>query len=157
MKNYLRGILVSLLSLYYIGALADNVRYLVLTQHDGSVSSFALNESPVIKTTGNQLTITTSQEKITVAMTEVKNYSFSVEAPSSLEQIGSDRVQHFAAGEASFSQLQAGSNVLVLSADGKVICDIKASDTGTAHINLNQLGKGIFIIRTSNGSYTIHL
>lgn len=143
---------------------ADNatvtVQYLVVTQNDGSVTKFALADVPVVSFDGDSIVVTAAGEVLKFDLIGVSGYAFSEEdvttGINSTTVDGSDATKpSFKAGSAGFSGLKNGSTILVYTITGKAVTAVKADTEGNATVDLSQLPKGIYIIKTPGKSYMI--
>jgi hypothetical protein len=143
---------------------ADNatvtVQYLVVTQSDGSVTKFALANVPVVSFDGDSIVVTATEEVLKFDLIGVANYAFSEESVTTginrATVDGSDVTKpSFKAGSAGFSGLKSGSTILVYTISGNPVTAVKADAEGNATVDLSQLSKGIYIIKTPGKSYKI--
>ena len=142
-----------------------DVQYLVLTQQDGSTAKFALTDYPVLTfNEANELVVTCQQEVLTVDIQSLTSYDIITEQEEQkTTAIGSIRMNDdvtpsrpiIAFGEASFSNLKAGQHITVYTIDGKVVKTVTAAQDGTASVQLSTLPKGVYILRSPQGSVKV--
>ena len=136
------------------------VQYLVVTQKDGSVTKFALSDVPVVSFDGDSIVVTAAGEVLKFDLIGVTGYAFSEEnvttGINSTTVDGGDVTKpFFAVGNAEFSGLKSGSTILVYTIAGKAVTAVKADTEGNATVDLSQLPKGVYIIKTPGKSYKI--
>ena len=135
------------------------VQYLVLTQTDGTVSKFALGDSPVMTYRGADVIVTCGEQTVETSMEAVASCVFNTERvqtgiealplPPRGEQLS------FAFGSASFEGMKAGGSIVVYTLDGKAVASAVADAEGRASVSLTGLGRGVYILRTPDKSYKI--
>lgn len=136
--------------------MAGAVQYLVLTRNNTEVAKFSLNDTPVITFSGDDLVVTCNgEEKLKTSMEGLKNSFESVE--TGIQDIESEEPAkpRFIFGEAILEGLKSGDPITVYTLDGKVVSHTTANANGSATINISNLGKGIFILRTPSQSIKI--
>ena len=138
--------------------MADTVECLVLTESNGTVSKFALAESPVVTYSGSDMVVTCSGQTLTLGLEGLK-LSFGEMETTSIDvvkdsTVDPDRLQ-FSFGEASFEGLTPGALVSVYSIDGKMVTKVKANQDGRSNISLMSLPKGVYILRTPSKSFKV--
>jgi len=136
------------------------VQYLVVTQNDGSVTKFALTDVPVVSFDGDSIEVTAAGEVLKFDLIGVSGYTFSEEdvttgVNSPTVDAGDTTKPSFKAGSAGFSGLKNGSTILVYTITGKAVAAVTADAEGNATVDLSQLPKGIYIIKTPGKSYKI--
>lgn len=135
------------------------VQYLLLTQNDGTVNKFALTDAPVLSFNGGQLVITCSGEELSTDMADVRDYQFVTEqVPTGIRSVtvenGKD-TSNVSFSNAQITGLKAGARVTVYDINGKAVCSVAADAEGVARIDMANLSKGIFILRTPTKSFKI--
>jgi hypothetical protein len=136
------------------------VQYLVVTQNDGSVTKFALTDVPVVSFDGYSIVVTAAGEVLKFDLIGVTNYAFSEKdvttGITNTTVDGSDVTKpSFKTGSAGFSGLKSSSTILVYTISGNPVTAVKADVEGSATVDLSQLPKGIYIIKTPGKSYKI--
>ena len=134
MRFHLKGMLLLALSFVSFSAIADNVTTLELVQNSGETAQFELGKSPVVSTNHDSLVIADA--------TSINNVN------------GKSTAAHsFRGGVVKFDGLRASSPIIVATVDGKVIANVRSSSNGSAVIDLNAFGHGLYIVKTATGSY----
>lgn len=137
---------------------ADTVKCLVLTESSGTVSKFALADSPIVTYEGNDLVVACNEQTLTIGLEGLKLGFGEMEATSinGIAADGSEKVRSlFSFGVAQFEGLQPGASVWVYSISGNCLETAKADDNGRVEVSLNNLPKGIYIIGTPTRSFKI--
>lgn len=139
------------------------VRYLVVTETDGTTSQFALTDAPVITFNGDQLVVTCAGDELSLALSSVKDYHFYKEEvvtdiDDALAEPNTDGETKptIAFGEAKFSGLKEGTLIVVYSIEGRAVATVTAGNGGNATIDLRSLPWGVYILRTPSNSYKIY-
>ncbi len=159
-KKTIRALLLAALMLLPSAMMAEVQQFLVLTQGDGSVSKFALTESPVVSFDGDMLVVTCGEQSISASMlglsycfTQEEGEATAIPAPrSSLPEI-----HRIAFGEAQFTGLKAGVQVVVYDLNGRAIASEKASSDGKASVNLSQMPQGVYIIKAQGKAIKVKI
>ena len=134
MRFHLKGMLLLALSFVSFSAIADNVTTLELVQNSGETTQFELGKSPVVSTNHDSLVIADA--------TSINNVN------------GKSAAAHsFRGGVIKFDGLRASSPIIVATVEGKVIANVRSSSNGSAVIDLNAFGHGLYIVKTATGSY----
>lgn len=135
---------------------AEKVLCMVLTQKDGTVSKFALRDAPVITYEGENVIVGCGGQQLTTEMSEITAINFEEDEIDGIETVATTEQQaNFSFNEASFSGMKAGEAVSVYTIDGKALFSSRANSEGDAHIDLNSLPHGIYILRTPSHTYKI--
>lgn len=135
---------------------AETVLCMVLTQKDGTVTQFALKDSPVVTYEGENIIVSCGEQQLSTSLAGISNFKFEetvVDAINLVHQV--EPQMAFSFNEAVFSGLKAQSAIRVYTIDGKAVSTAKAGSDGMARIDLGNLPRGIYIIRTSTQSYKI--
>lgn len=147
-----------LLTLFlFLPALASaQTNTLVIEQTDGTLTTFALANQPMIKCQQGVFNCSDSTKTIEVDLSEVKCYRFShvatrVESPivQPTLQVGSGFVR--------FERLKANSRVAMYAVNGKLIAAAKANEEGVAEMQFDSNLRGVVILKTDTTSYKIIL
>lgn len=155
MRFHLKGMLLLALSFVSFSAIADNVTTLELVQNSGETAQFELGKSPVVSTSHDSLVIADATREVRVALSEVKMYHFLTADATSINNVnGKSTAAHsFRGGVVKFDGLRASNPIIVATVDGKVIANVRSSSNGSAVIDLNAFGHGLYIVKTATGSY----
>jgi hypothetical protein len=135
---------------------AETTLCMVLTQKDGTVSKFALKESPVMTYEGENIVVNCGDQQLSTEMAGISDIKFEESEIDGIETISNSEPQAaFSFGKASFSGLKADAMVHVYTIDGKMLISTRANIDGEAQIDLGTLSRGIYIVRTPSKSYKI--
>lgn len=117
--------------------------------------SIALEDKPVITFEGENMIVTTKNNRGTFPLEYVDYYEIA-ESTTGIEQPQSHPQKPVIAnGHAVISQLANGSKVRVYTIDGKQVGNYTAGNTGQVDIDLKALPKGIFVISSPGISFKI--
>jgi len=141
-----------------------DVQYVYIEQTDGSITKYALEDDPVFTFEGDTMVVTCQGDELLFGLSDVKYYYFeTVKVATAIRSVtvngngGNEDVRPtIAFGEASFSGLKAGARVAVYTIGGQAVSIVKADADGNAAIDLSQLPKGIYILRTPSKSFKIY-
>jgi hypothetical protein len=126
---------------------ADGVSYLYITMTDNSETVFALADNPVVTVSGTTFLATCGSQSVSADLTSVKNYHFSNTTGISSIQSSKETVL-LQVGQAVISGVKAGTEVRIVSVDGKVVMSRKAAANGSLTIDLSTLGRGVYVLST---------
>lgn len=151
-KNLLKlgAMAVFLMASLPIGA---SVNALEVNLKDGSAVIFPLGNSPVIKTSGNQLNVESSDESITIPFSDLESYSFTDDMNSGVSSAESDSERALVNGHILFSGLTDSEPICVYSADGMLRLQTKAYSDGTADIDITVLPQGAYVVTTLSSTF----
>ena len=140
-KKMIRLLLACGLLMSPVIAQADNEPKMVVTTVEGSSYEFFIADNPTIQYKENLLVCQNDKGlSVSVEAANVKSFKF---FPSESDT------------GIKLSRLTAGSKVLVVSLDGKVVKSLKTNDSGTIDIDFTQLPHGIFVVKTEKGAFKI--
>jgi hypothetical protein len=135
---------------------AEAVQYLVLTKNNTEVAKFALNDKPVITFSEGNLIVTCGGEEILSTSMEGLKSSFEDVSTGIQDMRSEDPLRpKISFGEALFEGMKPGSRITVYTLDGKVVDYTTVTEDGRAKLDVGQLGKGIYILRTPSQSIKI--
>jgi hypothetical protein len=135
---------------------AEKVLCMVLTQKGGTVSKFALRDAPVITYEAENVIVSCGEQQLTTEMASITAINFEEDEIDGIETVANPEPKaNFSFNEASFSGMKAGEAVSVYTIDGKALFSSRANAEGNAHIDLNSLPHGIYILRTPSHTYKI--
>ena len=157
-NNLFKKVWALALLLVPMAAMADAVQYLVVTEKGGQETVFALAESPALTLESGNLKVACGTTTLEKSLDEILKYSFAETDANAIDEAVTDESGNsfeMRAGMVIFKGLAAGSNVSIMTVDGKLVAHITASADGRAVADLNGLGNGVFIMKTNNGSYKI--
>ena len=135
-------------------AKAQEAQFLIVTEQDGTMTSFALAEAPVLTMIDGTLTIVAGPQTYAVPIQDVVNYKFT-DAVTAIDKVEKDTKPLIDAGMAHFENMKPGTPVHVYAIDGRLVTTVTATSGGSVDINLRDLGSGIFIVATPTASYKI--
>lgn len=151
-KKMIRLLLACGLLMSPVIAQADNEPKMVVTTIEGSSYEFFIADNPTIQYKENVLVCQNDKGlSISVEAANVKSFKFF----SSDDDTGINQVSFSSSFGSKLSGLTTGSNVLVVSLDGKIVKNLKVKDFGTTDIDFTQLPHGIFVVKTEKGSFKI--
>lgn len=151
-KKMIRLLLACGLLMSPVIAQADNEPKMVVTTVEGTSYEFFIADNPTIQYKENLLVCQNDKGlSVSVEAANVKSFKF---FPSESDT-GINQVSFSSSFGSKLSGLTAGSKVLVVSLDGKVVKSLKANDSGTIDIDFTQLPHGIFVVKTEKGSFKI--
>lgn len=131
---------------------ADDVRFLQVNLKDKSVS-FALAEHPEITYSNDLLKISTASQSAEFSVMDITDFCFKDTATDilgiSIPKAGLHEGLLFLSG------LTAGALVEVRSLAAHLVLQAKASEDGQITIDMGNLSKGVYIVRTGNYSFKI--
>lgn len=150
-KKMIRLLLACGLLMSPVIAQADNEPKMVVTTVEGSSYEFFIADNPTIQYKENLLVCQNNKGlSVSVEAANVKSFKFfPSESDTGINQVS------FSSFGSKLSGLTAGSKVLVVSLDGKVVKSLKANDSGTIDIDFTQLPHGIFVVKTEKGPFKI--
>ena len=131
---------------------SDNVQYIVIKTATETVA-VALADNPVITYANDQLVIKTTERQVEVAVAEITGYNFTDDEPSAIRNIEVSRLHK--QGMVVFDNLKVGTAVTLYRAKGELMTTTTANADGTAVIDMHELTKGIYIVRTDKLSIKI--
>ena len=150
-KKMIRLLLACGLLMSPVIAQANNEPKMVVTTVEGSSYEFFIADNPTIQYKENLLVCQNDKGlSVSVEAANVKSFKF---FPSESDT-GINQVSFSSSFGSKLSGLTAGSKVLVVSLDGKVVKSLKANDSGTIDIDFTQLPHGIFVVKTENNMTT---
>lgn len=136
-----------------------DVQYLVLTQYDGTVSKFALSDAPILSFNGGQLVVTCSGDELSTDLADVKDYHFVTEqVPTGIQSISignGKTVPEVSFHNARISGLKEGARVTVYDINGKAVDTLSANAEGEVRVEIANLPKGVYILRTPTKSFKL--
>ena len=134
---------------------AEQVLCMVITNTDGTVNKFALQDAPVLTYEGNNLVVTCNDATLTTALGDIEQWSFEMADLDGIDEAETTPKAILSFGKANLTGLKSGSIISIYSIDGKAVSSLRADGEGNVNIDLSQLPGGIYIIRTPNQSYKI--
>ncbi|MDO5489386.1 MAG: Ig-like domain-containing protein [Bacteroidaceae bacterium] len=136
--------------------------YLVVWTQDGGKVLYPLNEQPSIKHDGNgNYVVRSSAVEVQYPVADVRMFTLAdtdnprPDQPMDIPDVSSCHNFSYSDNTVRFSSLPLGSKVQVYNASGVLLRNYEVSDDGTASININDLPKGIYIIKTESITHKI--
>lgn len=134
--------------------------YLVVSQTDGSESTFGLETNPVITYGKESIIVTCNGDVLELSLKDVADYHFKVEKAATNVELIKDKVDvedkpHFSFEQAEFKGLKPRERVAIFSINGQLVKQVLADELGVAAIEMKALPKGIYIIKTARTSIKI--
>lgn len=130
---------------------AGNVEFLTFNVN-GDPIVIALAEHPVITYTDNTLHIKTEKETIDIPVDKLSGTSFS--ETTGIKSIDTSDLK-IEAGSFCFMNLPSASKVIVYAANGAEMLSLTADSYGQAIINIENLPKGTYIVKSVSQSVKI--
>ena len=130
---------------------AGNVEYLTFNV-DGNPIVIALAEHPVITYTDNTLHVKTEKDTIDIPVKKLSGTAFT--ETTGIKGIDSPQLQ-MEAGSVCLMNLPSESKVIVYAADGTEKLSLTADSNGQAIVNVDNLPKGIYIVKSAKQSVKI--
>lgn len=146
-KFYVRMLLAAMLFIPS-AAKADDATVLRVNYNNGERVDFAFADKPTATFKTDSITVASTANTVQAEMSAVKDFKFLTDAEatgiSAIRQNGA----RITAGNAYLSNLAEGETVRVYTANGQQVLAAKA-DGGNVKLDLNSLGRGVYIISTS--------
>lgn len=134
-------------SLYAV-AQNNNVHYLIVNAKDGSKTTFALSNAPVVSCKDGVLSIASNSNLFTLNLDNIHNFTFEQEATAIAEVVCKGKVK-LEKDHVLFGSLVPGCKVLAYLQDGQLVKECVADDNGNAIVNLGDMPKGIIILQSN--------
>lgn len=149
-KFYVRMLLAAMLLVPSV-AMAEDVTVLQVNYTDGTNVNFAFADKPVATIKADSVAFSSAANSVKTDMSQLKNFKFITEGEATgIHSVKQGNAQ-ISAGNAYLSNLRDGETVRVFTVGGQQVLAVKAVD-GSASLDLNHLGRGVFIIRTATTS-----
>lgn len=141
-----------------------DIEQLVVEFSSGETVAIDLQDSPVLSFSADTLVATSPGIELRYPIQQIAQYYFTTvqrEVTGITQVVNSSSASEqptpeISDGKAGFSGLKVGSKVVVYTIDGRVVTIVKAQEDGTASVDLNGLGSGIYILQTSGASFKIN-
>lgn len=124
----------------------------VIYEKQGS-TAFLLNQRPVASLTATDLKLVCGQDTVLYPLT---NY-----LKMTIEKVGVDtdldalyEVEAFSVDEQTITA-SGCQHIWLYSSDGKLVATAEADAAGNVSMNIGQLGKGVYLLRTENNAFKI--
>lgn len=132
-------------------AFADDAQ-VVIKQKSGNTTILTLSTNPVITFEDENMVITTSFTCVSIPLSNVDSYT-AVDETTGITNVTTN--PQFKAGEIAFSDLPAKTRIAIYSLGGRLVGSQMADDAGNATVSLENLSKGIYIIKTPNANIKV--
>ena len=147
----MKKFLVAIAALLFVGvSLVSAQTTLTIHQKDGEKFSFGFSEKPVVSFTDNDLTVKTSNNEVTCALTNVAKFTFDTDE-TAVAEVKADAEPSISLDEYTvmITGAKADTNVALTGADGKVLQSYKIGEDGSVSFSIAELPAGTYIISTS--------
>jgi len=132
------------------------LKYLIVTHDDGTITTFALADRPVVIPQDGELLISCKGETYTLTTSDIKNITFTETEPTGIDDVVTPQNKPLLlAGRVLFSGLKAGALAELYTTGGVLLDRVKADATGAAVIDYSQLPAGIYIARAGKSNIKI--
>ena len=139
-----KTVLIFLLSLISYLTYAQVEKVLCIQMKDGSKVSFFLNEKPHTTFVADSVEVISATAQAKIKRTDVQSFKFETEQENGIDNI-ENPVYDITGGAVSVSGVKPGSNVRILTIDGRTAMSVKAVD-GTALFSIGSLPAGIYLL-----------
>lgn len=155
-QSYQCMVLLTLLLCCTVTSAAATVNALIVHLKNGAQTTFLLNEKPKISFEGTDLKIMSEKSETSVPLADVLRFTYDKQDVNGIteREVGSTEIS-FDEGVLVVSQLKKGSTVNIFTADGKLLRQLKARQTGTYRLDLSTLHDGVYIIKADNVTYKV--
>lgn len=160
MNHLFKAFLLALMALP-LTAMADetkDVQYLILSQNNAKVAEFELSTLPVLSISSDSLVVVASGDSLVVPL---EGLSYAFETRQVTTGIDNVRIndnrsnESFAFSNGTVMGMKEGAKVGVYSINGLKVSEVTVSADGKASLNLSNLPKGVYIIRTPARSFKV--
>lgn len=156
----MRKTLISTIILFALGiatGYAENkVKALVVELTSGETATFILEEKPRLTFTGEELMITSGEYETVYPLASLQRYTFkSVEASGMTQPADNTPTMTQTAGHMRLDGLDPGTRIKTFSVNGILVASDVADSNGSATISVNNLPKGVYIIKYGDKSTKI--
>lgn len=152
MKRFI--FILLLLFVLLVDSIADSGRLLVVKSKDGTQTTFALADKPTVSFGNGELIVEHKSLKFSIELVNVHNFTFT-ETSMAINEITKNGKFLIENGYLIFNGLPRGSTVSVITLDGRIVGVYNSDNNGNTIVNLADLHKGIFILRSDKLSVKI--
>lgn len=158
-KQISRLLLLGLMALPMTLSAEETVKakYIVLEQGDQQTVEFSLSDAPVLSFKDDSLVVACNGDELVVPLQGL-TYRFEDKELTGIKSITNatpSSNEGFAFSHGQVSGLSKGGKVSVYTADGVKVIESSADSNGNVDLQLNQLPKGLYIIKTPAKSFKI--
>ena len=139
-------------------ALADSVdvNALAVYTKDGVKTTFILQEKPEVFFEGYDLRVVSEKQDVSFPVSNLLRFTYEKQGYDGITEMKKEEPGlDFKDGMLVVSQIEAGKQVCIYAADGKLLRTLTPRRTGTFRLNLSQLTQGVYIVRVGQTSYKI--
>ena len=133
-------------------AFADDAN-LVIKHKGGAETVLLLSTNPVITFKDEDMVVTSDVSSFMIPIEMIESYGASNDV-TAIRNI-TQEYPEYKNGSVVFSGLSRGSEVSIYKADGTLVFSQKADGSGCATVSIDNLPKGMYIVRTPNNSMKI--
>ena len=132
------------------------LKCLIVTNDDGTVTAFALADRPVIVPQDGELLIKCKGETYTFHTSDIRNIVFDDTEPTGIKDIQMPTERPLLKeGRVYFTGLKAGTQASLYTIGGVLVSSTKADKAGAATLDYVQLPAGVYIARAGKSSVKI--
>ena len=148
---------MSLILCYSAAVNAQNApNAIAFEMKDGSSVAFFYNEQPTLRFTATEIVVKTNEHETSYPQSAVQRYVFAYRSTSSIDTPSANGVQvKFTTDNILVDNLKPGTEVTLISIDGKVLAVDAADANGNCAIDLSSFPAGIYLLSYSNVSVKI--
>ena len=149
----LKLLAASLLLCSAVTSYADGYRRVEIKEFNGTVTSVDLSDN--LRTEFNEGKVLFIDDDLSLEFDRysVRAFSFS-DVPTGIESVnGETSSPKIEQGKMSFSNLPEGSRIMVVSASGSIVSDVKTE--GNYSFNINELPAGVYVVNVNGLSYKV--
>ena len=132
------------------------VQYMTIEKKNGAKYSFLLKENPVITYQDGNIVIN-GNEKTSYSIEEVKNYHFTEENESAIDNVASTQILRIVSISEDVIRVEnalTNTSIKLVSINGSIVGQAKVDDEGAANVTLpNQ--KGVYVLCVGNQSFKV--
>lgn len=137
-----------------------DIKYFMVWDNAGGCVSFPISEHPRVIPDVVEATVkcVTDKEVISFSIYDVHKYTLEADESGKtfIEKVSDDKGKfNRNANTLYFNNFKPGTKVAVYTIDGTLISSYKIDDNGCLSFSVDNLGKGIYLINTSNVTYKI--
>lgn len=121
---------------------------LIVEMKNGERVAFTFTDNPLIRFVGDKLVVNTNLYEFSYATATVQRYVFGTKTTGINSPVVDGKL--FEGDNITLNLLKSGSEVMVFSADGKVVLAGKANSQGVASLSLKNLPMGVYVVKTDS-------
>ncbi|MGI6222242.1 MAG: hypothetical protein ACOYJG_01375 [Prevotella sp.] len=155
----MRKFIIIMIALFTYGNMcrAADADHLIVWLTDGTSTSYALDEKPVITYNDDHLVLTAPQVEVDVPLDDVLKLTFGDEADAIQQVETTDQQESIKANSdgVELSGFKAGTKVGLYGVNGTTLGQYTIPESGTLHISLAAMGSGLYIVKAGRSSIKI--